>query len=123
MALDADPRDLLRQHLASAGTTGEALCTRDKEAYIGNVQYRPYTAKAFVKNEALRAVTLFDLDELVLIANSPEKAVILIARRRADDGRTRSVALRPLLSNPEMQLFSHLVIDEATARELLRAEG
>ena len=34
-------------------------------------------------------------------------------------GRTRAEALRPLLANPSLKVFSTLVMDAATAKELL----
>jgi DNA-binding transcriptional regulator LsrR (DeoR family) len=115
----SDPEDLLRTHLEAAGVNAMLLRDNNHEPYVGNVQYRPYTRMGAVTTEELRAVTLFELPELVSLARAPNKAVVLMARRREYDGRTRSKALRPLLENRDMQLFSHLVIDEATARELL----
>ena len=88
---------------------------------IGNVQYRPYTAKGPVEEKPgdLRAVTLYELEDLVRIAGQKNKHVILIARQCGICGRARAQALQPLLTNPSLKVFSTLVMDAATAKELL----
>jgi hypothetical protein len=43
-----------------------------------------------------------------------------MARQCGICGRTRAEALRPLLTNPNLKVFSTLVIDAATARDLLK---
>ena len=60
-----------------------------------------------------------DLEDLVRIAGQKNKHVILIARQCGMCERTRAEALRPLLTNPSLKGFSTLVMDAATARELL----
>jgi hypothetical protein len=67
----------------------------------------------------LRAVTLYELEDLVRIAGQKNKHVILIARQCGMCERTRAEALRPLLTNPNLKVFSTLVMDAATAKELL----
>jgi hypothetical protein len=68
----------------------------------------------------LRAVTLYELEDLVGLAVQKNKHVILIARQCGLCGRTRADALHPLLTNPSLKVFSSLVMDAATARELLQ---
>ena len=68
---------------------------------------------------SLRAVTLYELEDLVRIAGQKNKHVILIARQCGICGRTRAKALQPLLTNPGLKVFSTLVMDAATAKELL----
>ena len=53
------------------------------------------------------------------IAGQKNKHVILIARQCGMCERTRAEALRPLLTNPSLKVFSTLVMDAATAREIL----
>ena len=53
------------------------------------------------------------------IAGQKKKHVILIARQCGIWERTRGEALRPLLTDPSLKVFSTLVMDAATARELL----
>jgi len=115
-----DKDDLLRLFLEDSQVDVEALI---KRGWVGNVQYRPYTIKGPVKERAndLRAVTLFELDDLRKMAtDSDDKCVILIARRCAKCGRTRADALKPLLEkDSDLRVFSHLVMDSATCGELV----
>ena len=67
----------------------------------------------------MRAVTLFELEDFVRMADSKNKHVVLIARQCGVCGRTRAAALRPLLTTPRLRVWSDLVMDEATARDLL----
>ena len=53
----------------------------------------------------------------------PDKEVILMARQCGVCGRARAGALHALLSNPSLKVFSRLVVDAATARELLKDKG
>ena len=92
------------------------------EKWRGNVQYRPYTADGPVHEtgKELRAVTIFELQHLVEAANQKNRHVILMARQCGICGRSRAEALRPLLTNPHLKVFSTLVMDAATARDLLK---
>ena len=60
-----------------------------------------------------------ELEDLVRIAGQKNKHVILIARQCGMCERTRAEALRPLLTNPNLKVFSTLVMDAATAKGLL----
>lgn len=114
-----DEHDLLATFLAGAGTNLQAL--RDR-GWIGSVQYRPYSATHPIKEgrREMRAVTLFELDDFASMAASKAKHVVLIARQCGLCGRTRAPALQPLLQVPRLRVWSDLVMDEATARELLQ---
>jgi hypothetical protein len=114
-----DEHDLLCTFLRQSGQDVRGLL---RQGGIGNVQYRPYTAKGPLpeKPRDLRAVTLYELEDLVRIAGQKNKHVILIARQCGMCCRTRAEALRPLLTNPNLKVFSTLVMDAATARELLQ---
>jgi DNA-binding transcriptional regulator LsrR (DeoR family) len=92
------------------------------EKWRGNVQYRPYTADGPVVEDGkeLRAVTIFELKDLVQAASEKNRHVILMARQCGICGRTRAQALRPLLTNLNLKVFSTLVMDAATARDLLK---
>jgi hypothetical protein len=113
-----DDDDLLVMFLRQSGQDPRRLYA---DGWVGNVQYRPYTAKGPVKEKPtdLRAVTLFELEDLARVAGQKNKHVILIARQCGICGRTRAEALLPLLINPNLKVFSTLVMDAATARELL----
>jgi len=114
-----DAHDLLCMFLEQSG---QDLRRLQAGGWVGNVQYRPYTAKGPVKEKPtdLRAVTLFELEDLARVAVQKNKHVILIARQCGICGRTRAEALLPLLTNPSLKVFSTLVMDAATARELLK---
>ncbi len=91
---------------------------------VGDIQYRPYGKDGFIKEakDDLRAVTLFELEDLVTLARSRNRHVILIARQcGVCPHRTRARPLLPILRNPKMRVFSRLVLDSPTAAELLEA--
>lgn len=112
--------DLLSQFLEQAGD-GERVAAN----YVGNVQYRPYdeTGPAPEDDMTYRAFTLFELSELREMAQTKHKHVVLMVRPCGECGRTRARALLPLLQVPELRVFSELVIDTATAREVLEIAG
>ncbi len=113
-----DEHDLLGQFLAESGEDRSKLLD---EGWVGNVQFRPYTIRGPIREKkGPRVVTLFELDELVALAQQQSKRVLLIARRCGLCDRTRARALRPLLENPELKVFSRLVLDAATAVDLLK---
>ncbi len=114
-----DDHDLLSMFLERA--SGNRALPRDR-GWIGNVQYRPYTQEgpAQEEDDDWRAVTLFEIPDFVAMAKSKEHHVVLIARQCARCGTTRAATLRPLLENPKLRVWSELVMDEATARDLLK---
>jgi len=116
-----DPHDLLSVFLKDSGQDVKALRRR---GWLGNVQYRPFTADGPVHEapEELRAVTVFELEDLVKRAKDRNKEVILMARQCGLCPRAcaRARALRALVSQPELKVFSRLVLDKATATELLK---
>ncbi len=114
-----DPDDLLSLFLHDAKQDVAALRA---EGWIGNVQYRPYTVKGPVKEAPgqLRVVTVFELEDLVRWASDPAKEVILMSRQCGLCRRIHTRALRPLLTEPSLKVFSRLVVDSFTAMELLK---
>jgi hypothetical protein len=93
-----------------------------RNGWVGNVQYRPYTRSGAVKEKAkeLRAVTVFEIEDLAGLAKRRDKEVIQMGRQCGLCSRMRAEALLPLLRNPELKVFSRLVLDRATAEELLK---
>lgn len=92
------------------------------QSWVGDVQYRPYSATGPLADDiAIRAVTLFDLPELVELASKADKAVILVAGPCGSCGKSRSQALKPLLSEPSLAVWSHVVMDAQTAEDCLPA--
>jgi DNA-binding transcriptional regulator LsrR (DeoR family) len=114
-----DPHDLLSLFLKDSKQDLEALRRR---GWLGNVQYRPFTAKGPVQEapDELRAVTVFELADLVKRAEDRSKEVILMARQCGLCGHARVRALRALLSNANLRVFSRLVLDRFSAVALLK---
>jgi hypothetical protein len=95
---------------------------RDLEAagWIGDVQYRPYSQAGPIRLErGIRAVTLFELDDLAALATRTGKRVILVAGPCGGCGKTRAPALAPLLKNPSLKVWNDIVLDIATAEGLV----
>lgn len=57
--------------------------------------------------------------ELVELAKSPGKHVILIAGP-SPSSRNKAKALRPLMVGPTLRVFNHLTTEVPTAKDLLR---
>jgi DNA-binding transcriptional regulator LsrR (DeoR family) len=91
--------------------------------WVGDVQYRPYSKRDPLLTDAeVRAVTLFELRDLVEMAGRPEdKHVVLVAGPCSVPGcgRTRTEAILPLLVEPSLKLWTSIVTDVTTAHELL----
>ena len=89
-----DRHDLLSVFLKDSGQDVKALRRR---GWLGNVQYRPFTSEGPVHEapDQLRAVTVFELEDLVERAKDRSKEVILMARQCAICGRSRAQALLP----------------------------
>jgi hypothetical protein len=90
--------------------------------WVGDVQFRPYSVDGSLTDiSPVRAVTLFELNELVELAKNPNngKYVVLVAGPCGECGKTKKHALKPLIANENLRLWTHLVTDAKTARELL----
>ena len=133
-----DRDDLLRTFLQSAdelppdheeireGHQSKHLAALREKGALASVAYLPYSQWGPVQQEGndLRAVTLFEIKELVQRAQLKNKYVVLIARRCGKCGRDRSDALRPLLTIPELKvLWTTIVMDVTTARGLLNGSA
>jgi DNA-binding transcriptional regulator LsrR (DeoR family) len=116
-----DDHDLYTTLLKGMGVTLEEIKAR---RWVGNVQYRPYTAEgaAMERPNDLRAVTLFELSDFVEMAQRRGKHVVLIARSCSICHNPQAEALLPLLTVPELKVWSHLVMDVSVAQALL-SEG
>ncbi|MDR3233189.1 MAG: hypothetical protein LBT46_05935 [Planctomycetaceae bacterium] len=100
----------------------DSLTKMRKAGWVGDVQFRPYTANGPLRDVCpVRAVTLFELDELVAMAKDADngKYVVLVAGPCGECGETKQRALRPLLDNPKLRLWTHLITDTQTAKDLL----
>ena len=89
--------------------------------WIGDVQYRPYSAKGpLTIDTQVRAVTLFEIEDLVALAARPDKHVVLVAGPCSVCRKPRADAIRPLLLEPSLKVWKTIVTDVETADELLR---
>jgi len=100
----------------------EALSEMEALGWVGDVQFRPYTAHGPMNEGCpVRAVTLFELSDLVERAKRPDKYVVLLAGPCHGCSHTKTKALVPLLRQPNLRLWTHLVSDLMTAHELVKA--
>ena len=111
-------------HLVDQGLISRQVLPKMLEAgWIGDVQFRPYSVDGPLPEDVcpVRAVTLYELDELVEIAKDRTngKYVVLVAGPCGECGETKKDALRPLLANEKLRLWTHLIVDAKTAKELL----
>jgi hypothetical protein len=91
------------------------------KGHVGDVQYQPYSEVGPIRvNTGIRAVTLFELSDLVELAASPDKHVLLVAGPCIRCGRPKGRALRPLLTERSLRVCNHMIIDAGTAQELLQ---
>ncbi|NLX99329.1 MAG: hypothetical protein GXY83_24595 [Rhodopirellula sp.] len=124
LASEEDEHGMLGQFLASLIDEGEldrgALDEMRAAGWVGDVQFRPYSAATALADECpVRAVTLFEISELVERVKRNDRYVVLLAGPCAECGRTKTKALVPLLTQENLLLWTHLVTDVPTARELL----
>jgi len=118
---------LLGQYLSYLMTEGliqDDVIHRMKEVgWVGDVQFRPYSKEGPLKEVCpVRAVALFELEEMVQFARQQGKHIVLIGGPCGECGSLKTKALRPLLQNENLRLWTHLITDVQTARELLTDE-
>ncbi|MDR3110116.1 MAG: sugar-binding domain-containing protein [Planctomycetaceae bacterium] len=103
----------------------EVLTDMQKAGWLGDVQFRPYSNEGPITEVCpVRAVTLFELEDLVRLARDNNgKYVVLVAGPCGECGESKQSALRPLLANENLRLWTHLVTDSRTARELLEVKN
>jgi len=88
--------------------------------WVGDVQFCPYSNHGPLDDICpVRAVTLFELDELVQFAKKDGKYVVLVAGPCGECGASKKDALIPLLANEKLGLWTHLVTDARTAKEII----
>ncbi|MDO5580841.1 MAG: hypothetical protein Q4G69_06870 [Planctomycetia bacterium] len=109
---------LIDNHLINSDT----ITNMEEAGWIGDVQFQPYTKDGILeKASPFRAVTLFDLNELVEFAKTPGKYIVLVGGPCGECGELKTDPLRPLLANDHLRLWTHLILDVKTANELLAA--
>jgi DNA-binding transcriptional regulator LsrR (DeoR family) len=88
--------------------------------WVGDVSYRPYSKTGPIAAAGgIRAVSLFELEDLVELARKPNKHVLLVAAPCGICNEPKAAALQPLLKESKLRLWSHLLMDLTTAQNLL----
>jgi len=104
---------------SSGENDGGVQALKDRD-WIGDVSYRPYSNEGpITTSEGIRAVSLFELDDLVELSKRPNKHVVLVAAPCGSCNRPKGAALRPLLEEKDLRLWTHLHMDLTTAQDLL----
>ncbi len=105
----SDERDLLNRFLGAQ--SGEALRGITSKGYVGNIQYRPYSGDGPIleSDDDYRAITLFEIADLVQRSRERDKHTILMARSKSE------ASMVPLLRNRDLRIFTELVTDSETA--------
>ncbi len=100
---------------------GVAIDDLRDRGWVGDVQYRPYSATGPVEEDEndLRAVTLFELEDFVDMATRRGKHMVLVARSCSLCHNPQAEALRPLLEVPRLKVWSRIIMDAAVATTLL----
>jgi len=123
----AQPHSVLCDFIRNDLPPSVGEVTRDElsaGAYVADVMCQPFSESGpLCLNRGMRALTLFELDELVAFAAQPNKDVVLLGGPCSSCGGTRTAALRPLIANEALRIWNHLVVDSKTAAELLDPHG
>lgn len=93
--------------------------------WVGDVAFLPFSHQGpIVVKTGLRAMTLFELPELVRLAATPDKYVVLVAGPCGTCGTGKANAIKPLLErqNENLHIWNYLITDKSTAGDLLPPE-
>jgi len=135
LASARDPHGLLQEFLGTVIEDSEEEGEKGREAakaarehlgrlrragWVGELQFRPFSRNGpILLKSGIRAVTLFELDDLRRIVEQENKYLVLLSGPCRRCQRTRTDALWYLLTQPRLRCWSHLVVDLQTAGELL----
>jgi DNA-binding transcriptional regulator LsrR (DeoR family) len=110
-------------HFLKVGKAGKVTSMLKKRGWRGDVLYRPYAAtEPITLDSGERAISIFELDDLVRLAATPNKHVVLIGGPCNLCGRAKGDALKPLFLEKKLKLWSHVVMDMGAAQILLEKE-
>jgi len=129
MGCPDDPHDLLSNSIEQEEMGGRAgvEAWKSRLDVAGNVQYRPFTVDGPIveTGNEWRSVTLFELDDFVAWSREKDRHLILMSRRcgvcSKEMSETRALALLPLLKQPNLRVFTDIVVDEDIAAKALKA--
>ncbi len=123
MASAHDAHGELNRFMNYGKTKNPGLAALKKAGWVGDVTYRPYSMSGpIATSEGIRAVSLFELQDLVALAARPNKHVVLVVAPCGVCEKSKGDALRPLLEKRDLKLWNHLYIDLTTAQSLLPSE-
>jgi DNA-binding transcriptional regulator LsrR (DeoR family) len=93
---------------------------RKEHGWKGDVLYCPYSDEGPIPEDflELEAVTIFNIKDLVKMAKN-HMVVLVCGPSHEKKSIRKTEALRPLLKNKDLRVWSHLITDVGTARELL----
>jgi hypothetical protein len=119
----ASPARAARDAVDDATLMPEALAflrTLAQRGHAGDVQYRPFSKNGPIEVSDKRQLvpfTLFGIEKLVWRAAN-KKTLLLVAPPCFGCGIPRTEALLPLMQNPALKVWTHVVMDAATATEV-----
>ncbi len=91
-----------------------------KAGWMGDVQFRPFSRKgAIMVDSGIRAVTVFELADFVKMAQTPNRHVVLVCGPASRSKVSKAPALRCLLEETDLRVWTHLVTDVVTAQKVL----
>lgn len=96
----------------------DVIQTLKNKGWVGDILFQPYSQKEAIGPDTVTPVALFTLPELVRFAQKPNKYVVLTGGPCGECHKSKASALRPLLRDPSMRAWTHLIIDANTANEL-----
>ena len=89
------------------------------EGWVGDVMFLPYSKEKAIESRILKSVTLFSFNELCEFSKKSDKYVVVTCAPCNDCNKKKTEAIRPLLENPNLRMWTHLIIDRPTAEELV----
>lgn len=118
-----DPHGELNRFMKLGKEGSDHVAALEKAGWVGDVTYRPYSESAPIRtSKGIRAVSLFELADLVELAHEPNKHVILVAAPCGVCQESKGEALRPLLAERKLRLWTDLFMDLTTTQSVLPRE-
>jgi DNA-binding transcriptional regulator LsrR (DeoR family) len=112
-------RRLMQLAALSEEHGAETVTALEKAGWIGDCLYRPYSAtEPIVTEHGVRAVSLFELEQLVDLSRMKDRYVFLVVTPCEQCRETKDAALAPLL-NENLRIWNQLFIDLSTAEALV----
>jgi hypothetical protein len=116
LARAGDPHGMLERYLKEhyRGTYDQLR----KKSWKGDVQFCPFSDEPLELKQGVRAVSLLGLRDLKAMVDQPNKYVLLVAGPCNACGERKTEAIAPLLVEPSLNVWTHMVMDVETAASL-----